>query len=179
MTANWEQFNRELDAFFQKELPEEHVLPFQNKVYGDAADKVLLRSPVLDGMLRFNWQGSVGGPIDTAREGADLSRNGKASADEAKATVKAALRPYGNAFLSNPLPYAEVIEEGKYPPNPVRGTRIRNKLRRDRRRSLANKGLLPAGMEADYEIRSAGGFSKQAPQGMVGVTVLELMNYFE
>ncbi|HZM00988.1 MAG TPA: hypothetical protein VFD43_12130 [Planctomycetota bacterium] len=178
MGAAFDEFNRQLDDFFREQLPA-RVLQFQHNVAGDAIDKVLKRSPVLDGMLRFNWQATVGSPSATPRAGEDRSRDGQATADEAKAALRADLQPYGNAFLSNPLPYAEVIEEGLYPPNPVRGTRIRSATRRGRRRSLANKGLLPADQEADYEIRSAGGFSKQAPVGMVGVTALELMDYFE
>jgi len=174
--SNFDAFDREVDKFFEEQLPE-RCLEFQLKVAGDATDGVMELTPVLDGLLRFNWQGSVGAPIETVRQGSDLA--GDSTAAECKATLKAQLTPFANAFLSNPTPYAPVIEDGGYPSPVKRGTRVRNKLRRSRRRSLAKKGLLPPDQEADYEIRSAGGFSKQAPQGMVGVTVLALQDYFE
>lgn len=51
-------------------------------------------------------------------------------------------------FIQNNLPYASVIEFGSYP-NPVKyGTHIGGGV---------------------YEIRSSGGFSKQAPQGVYGL----------
>lgn len=184
MNGNFDEFNRQLEGLIEKQLPE-RALKFQLKVAGDAIDGVIKRTPVLDGLLRFNWQASVYGPIDTVRDGSDAEGEGQATRAEAKATLKAQLHPYGTAYLSNPTPYASVIEDGGYPSPVKRGTRIRNARRRQRRRGLldrsaeAREAFLLAGETADYEIRSAGGFSKRAPQGMVGVTVLELQDYFE
>jgi len=182
VNGNFDEVNRQLEGLIEKELPE-RALKFQLKVAGDAIDKVMKITPVLDGLLRFNWQASVYGPIDEVRAGSDLQ--GDATAEECKATLKAQLHPYGTAYLSNPTPYAEVIEHGGYPKTVKRGTRIRSAERRQKRRGLLNRSaeareaFLLAGETADYEIRSAGGFSKRAPQGMVGVTVLELQHYFE
>ena len=186
MGGNFDEFDRRLDEYVKTELPE-RVLEFQQKVAGDAIDKVVTRTPVLDGTLRFNWQATVGGGVGLVAErpGADNSSKGSATREEMKGFLRANLKPYDSAFLANPMPYAEVIEEGKCPSPVKRGTRIRNARRRQRRRGLLNRSadartaFLLAGETADYEIRSAGGFSKQSPAGMVGVTVLDLMNYFE
>lgn len=53
----------------------------------------------------------------------------------------------------NVTPYAVIVEVGGYPPDPQRGS----------------KNYETGG----YEIRTAGGFSKQAPAGMVRVTINE------
>ena len=58
--------------------------------------------------------------------------------------------------LTNNLPYSEVIEFGEYP-NPVKkGTKI------------SKTGV----KHAVFEVRSKGGFSKLAPQGVVRVNAL-------
>lgn len=54
-------------------------------------------------------------------------------------------------YISNNLPYITMLEYGGYPDPVKKGT--------------YNKKT------GQYEVRSANGFSKQAPNGMVGVTV--------
>ena len=63
------------------------------------------------------------------------------------------LNPMGETlYFYNNLPYAEVVEYGNYPDPVEKGTY--NKRREK------------------YEIRSAGGFSKLAPEGMVRLNTM-------
>ena len=63
------------------------------------------------------------------------------------------LDPMGETlYFYNNLPYAEVVEYGDYPDPVEKGTY--NKQRKK------------------YEIRSAGGFSKLAPEGMVRLNTM-------
>ena len=56
--------------------------------------------------------------------------------------------PGGVVYFANSLPYARVVEHGEYPNPPKKG-----------------KG------------KTAGGFSKRAPQGMVRITAIEFNDY--
>ena len=62
-------------------------------------------------------------------------------------------------YLANNHPYASVVEYGGYPSSPKRGTL-------DKRTGT-------------YQIRSSGGFSKQAPRGMVRTTLAKRKRFLE
>ena len=56
-------------------------------------------------------------------------------------------------YLTNSLPYAAALEYGLFPDPPVRGSKKTG--------------------ETEYTVHVAGGYSMQAPQGMVRITVAE------
>ena len=102
------------------------------------------------GRARGNWNISVGKPdltvTDKREPRHNLSNMPKAKGDE-------------TIYISNNLPYIKTLEYGGYPPEPKRGSHTR-------------KGIKPP----RWEIFSKGGFSKQAPNGMIAVTVANKEN---
>lgn len=100
------------------------------------------RTPVDTGRARGNWQVSAGSPRTRV-----LRRTLRGPMPE-----NAMPEPSGDEpmYIANNLPYISVLEFGGYPDPVKRGTRT-------------GRGR--------YERRSERGFSRQAPQGMVGVTL--------
>jgi hypothetical protein len=114
--------------------------------------RVIIKTPVDTGAARYNWMTSIGGNGDNPPvepEGRDKSGN------KALGRVALAMKTYDGesiAWLSNGLPYARVLEYGLYPNPPLRGSWVKGK---------------------GWVVKSVGGYSRQAPQGMVRVTALE------
>lgn len=114
--------------------------------------RVIMKTPVDTGAARYNWMTSLGGDGNSPEvDASGRDRNGT----RAIGRVVLAMNHYdgaGMAWLSNGLPYARVLEYGLYPNPPARGSWVKGK---------------------GWVIKSEGGFSRQAPQGMVRVTALE------
>lgn len=92
------------------------------------------------GLLKANWILTEGAPSDKQVEARQPKRT--------RSSLKFPKRAFGRVFyLTNNLPYVNVVEFGGYPQEVVRGTW--NKVKRK------------------WQIRSAKGFSRQAPKGMV------------
>jgi hypothetical protein len=111
-------------------------------------NSIVLASPVDTGRFRGNWQVSLTVPILTEVDRLDPT------GAEAMAQIDSVLKPEaGRSYLTNNLPYAEVIEFGGYPDPVLRGTWVKGK---------------------GYVIKSIGGYSKQAPAGMVRVNMTRI-----
>lgn len=118
---------------------------------------VILGSPVDTGRFRGNWQTSVGAPAEGALEAVDPSGSA------AIANVIANMGGAGSqTWMTNNLPYSEVLEFGEYPDPPKRGTWVK----------AAGKGKRR--VAGHFEIRSIGGYSKQAPAGMVRLNMARI-----
>ncbi len=118
---------------------------------------VILGSPVDTGLFRGNWQTSVEQPVS-----GKVNRIDK-SGSEAIAEVIANMGGAGSkTWLTNNLPYSEVLEFGEYPDPPKRGTWVK----------AAGKGKRR--VPGHFEIRSVGGYSKQAPAGMVRINMARI-----
>lgn len=128
----------------------------------EALRRIVQRTPVDTGLARGNWQLTAEVPATGIVPSTDRSGQATLASGAAAAT---ALRPFGVSWITNNLPYVRVLEFGLYPNPPKRGSRIRQKGRRRKNVRAGGSG---------YEIRSAGGFSRQAPQGMVQVTAAEI-----
>lgn len=136
---------------------------FFRRVAIDACSRVIMKTPVDTGRARANWVISIdtpasgGGTADGSGETKSVTQNGvgqSGAKDRAIADITAAGALSGHVlWLTNTVPYGRVLEYGTYPYPPARGTWVKGK---------------------GYEIRSKGGYSKQAPAGMVRVTVLEV-----
>lgn len=111
---------------------------------------IITESPVDTGRFRANWMVSNGQSSTATTTEVDTSPGGEETKNKVEQYITGMKDVY--AFtLANNLPYAHVIEYGGYP-DPVKlGTWDKKKQA--------------------YEIRSAGGFSKQAPQGVVRVNI--------
>lgn len=109
---------------------------------------IIQSSPVDTGQFRMNWQASNSAPAGGVVGGYDKS--GSMAIGNMTKFIESSAS--ANEFtLANNLPYAAVIEYGGYP-NPVK------------------LGSWNKSKQA-YEIKSQGGYSKQAPQGVVRVNV--------
>jgi hypothetical protein len=109
---------------------------------------IILSTPVDTGRARGNWQTTIGAPASGTVEGADPS---------GAAAIGAVFANQGGAgkitWLANNLPYIQVLEYGLYPNPPKLGTRVKG---------------------GGYQILSVGGYSRQAPAGMVRVNMARI-----
>lgn len=119
-------------------------------------EKVIDRTPIhfetlpTSGNTKFNWTCTINTISTRVLKGVDQT------GDATKARMMKVLeRATGDdtIYFSNSVSWIFQIEDGLYPKNPVLGSW----------NPQTNK----------YEIRSSGGFSKLAPQGMVKVTLAE------
>ena len=115
--------------------------------------RVVLRSPVDTGRFRANWNVSYN-VVDRS-----ISANTDPSGSAKSTAVQSAVLsfPVGGIFyLTNSLPYAGVLEYGGYPNPPLYGSKKRG--------------------EDGPTIHVINGYSMQAPNGMVRVTVQEFQD---
>lgn len=151
MASNVEQFNRDLLAESESMVQEELVL-FHKFVTLNLLRRVVLKTPVDTGRARGNWQVSIGVPSSGTNGSVDKSGQGTiAQGQQAVST----LLPFTQVFISNNVEYIEVLEYGKFvPPNPGPS--------KDTRKGRTGEVLVE------------GGFSTQAPKGMLRVSIEEL-----
>lgn len=117
----------------------------------DLFTRVILKTPVDTGAARNSWGVSTGA---TAEPPAPNLGGGIGAM-----TVAVAAAPVGGTiWLSNGLPYIRVLEYGLYPNPPKRGSWVKGSK----------------GSPGHWEIKSVNGYSKQAPQGMVRVSIEEV-----
>jgi hypothetical protein len=108
---------------------------------------VVVLTPVDTGRARSNWSISRGeSPSAFVR----FARGSPLDATRA-ASELTRLGVYQTVWITNPLPYIRVLEYGGYPQEPVRGSWDRK--------------------TKTWVIKSVGGYSRQAPRGMVRITV--------
>lgn len=116
----------------------------------DLFTRVILKTPVDTGAARNSWGVSVGSVSPPAP-----SQGGGIGAMTAAVSVA----PVGGIiWLSNGLPYIRVLEYGLYPDPPKRGSWVKGRR----------------GQKGHWEIKSVAGYSKQAPQGMVRLSIAEV-----
>lgn len=114
---------------------------------------VVLRTPVDTGRARASWGVSIGQKRTPVPPPGDYPRAQEEAMAKAE-VVLAGLRPLQTVWVGSSLEYIPHLEFGLYPNPPSRGT-WNPRLKR-------------------FEIRSRGGFSKQAPRGMARVTFAEI-----
>jgi hypothetical protein len=119
------------------------------QVCAGLSGSIIEKTPVLHGRARGNWIATIGSASKNTLKKTD-KRGGNTAAKAQRTALKAPGRVF---YFINNLPYIIPLEYGGYPQPVKRGT-----WRKD-------KGM--------YEVRSSGGYSTQAPRGMVGLSVLE------
>lgn len=145
------KFFIDLQKFNVETLEDANIV--RRKVVLEVSTRVIMRTPVDTGHARGGWQTTVGNPPSSDNDRID--KGGSAAISEAVNAVSSS-KISDTVFLSNLVPYIVALEEGDYPDPPKKGTYI------PKRRGG------PA-----WEIRSVGGFSKQAPRGMLAVSLSE------
>jgi len=125
----------------------------------DFSRALVMRTPVDTGRLRANWQFGTA-QIPTGEIDATDPASGLGGPTEDRLIAAAKTAQAGTIhYIVNNLPYASVIEYGQYP-NPPKGGGRKDKT----------------GAKVTL---SAGGYSTQAPQGMVRITVIEYKQFLE
>lgn len=105
---------------------------------------IVKKTPVDTGRARANWNISVGN-ADTSITDKKMKNGLKYSENDIS------INGDDTIFISNNLPYIETLEYGGYPKSPKKGSWDK--------------------VKKQWIIKSENGFSKQAPEGMVGVTL--------
>lgn len=175
--TNIAEFQKQLGDFASKLLPPQ-VLALQKKLVFEIHRRVVMRTPVDSGHARRNWQVTVGAP-------AVGEVTGQAPPPLA---ALAGLQPFGVAFITNNVPYIEVIENGGWIPadpenspeaNKARAARRRAAVRKQARARVAQARGLSSARKGDAGIPLVkGGYSLQAPRGVLGVTLDEMRSIF-
>ena len=112
----------------------------RKKVALEILTRVVLKTPVDTGRARGNWQV---GESAIGQQTSTLDPGGTAAIEAGGALINATPPEQTSIFITNSLPYIEVLENGGYP-NP-----------------------------AKTGDKTVGGYSRQAPQGMVRTTLVE------
>lgn len=114
---------------------------------------VVTRTPVRNGRARGGWIPSIGSVNITAKGGID--KDGATTISRANSLAAKAL---GNVYvLANNLDYIGVLEYGGYPDPPKKGSWDKK--------------------SGKWVRLSEGGYSRQAPHGMVRISVQELKQF--
>lgn len=120
----------------------------QKDIVIDALQGVVLQSPVDTGAYRASHRVSIN-QADQSFNKADRDKSGSSTISKGTSALSR-LVPYSVVYIQTNAPYAAAIEFGQYP-NPVKQGSYDKKAKK-------------------YMIKSAGGFSQQAPQGVYGLT---------
>lgn len=127
---------------------EKAYIKFHRAVHLEALRRIIKRTPSDTGRLRGNWQTTVGAPASgTVPKDVNAISQGLA--------VLSQLGLFETTWITNNLDYASYIENGQFvPPDPGPS--------KDPRKGRKGRVLVK------------GGYSVQAPQGMVAITLDEL-----
>lgn len=104
---NLKQFNARVRSITRR-LPREQQVLFQKKIVFEALRRVVMKTPVLTGRARGNWQTTIntrpGNDLDVKSGDRDPIREGMAALGR--------LRPGQIVYLTNNVPYIIFLEEG-------------------------------------------------------------------
>lgn len=115
---------------------------------------IVEKTPVDTGRARGNWQITIG--QDSTKVLDRKCKNGENITEESQKVNE--VNGDETIYISNNLPYISKLEYGGYVSPVKKGTWKKGK---------------------GYEVRSANGFSKQAPQGMVGLTLANMERFIK
>jgi len=102
-----EQWEQAIESFRRKLVTE--PLKVAQETARLAGNEVIDNTPVLTGHLRFGWQGSIGSPVMTEREGTDKS--GETVKAEMLNSIKK-IAPGTIFYFTNPVSYGVYVEHG-------------------------------------------------------------------
>lgn len=168
--ANVDRFNAVIRRAV-KVLPE-NVGTLHRRAFALGVEETENRTPVDRGFLRGNWHASLSAPVTTF----DASRSG--SQVEQNLAVASRIPPFSVSYLTNTAPYARKVEEGGFVPPDPKSDSEANAARADRRTARQRaRAEDVAGDPGAPLVR--GGYSLQAPQGMLGVSFGVVLAFVE
>ena len=138
------------------------ALEYFKKIAMELYKGVTQKTPVDTGHLRGNWQVFANSP-KTNTVSRKIKVNGLPEAKTINSLTASKFTGLQKIFIANNLPYASVIEEGKYPSSPKKGSYLKA--------GQTKHGATGAG----WFKFSMGGYSKQAPNGMARITIKEIL----
>lgn len=156
-------FGQQMKAISKKY--ETRMLQLHKKVSLDLFKKVILKTPVDTGRARGNWMFGIN-TIPT-----DVSDDAKGN--ESLRNVITGLKGVklgDTTVLANSVEYIGFLEYGGYPNPPKKGSWIKGTGKKSKR-----TGKYLKGGAGKWVIKSDGGYSKQAPQGMVRISIEEYL----
>lgn len=157
MATNADLFNQEVKAVVRDMTGPQLVL-FHKKIALEGLRRIVLKTPVDTGRARGNWQVGIN-TVNSDQLPVSKDKSGSASITKGVNTVVSGTKPFCNIRIFNNLPYITKLEYGQFiPPNPG--------PTRDPRPERF--GL----------VWVENGYSIQAPNGMVDVTIGELRSMF-
>lgn len=106
---NLNSFNREVKAFGEEVMPEEH-LALQKKIALDLLRRIVFRTPVDTGRARGNWQVNLGRALEQSL--AQVDKNGVVSLAQGASVISSATLPYGLITIFNNVNYITFLEGG-------------------------------------------------------------------
>lgn len=144
------------------ETSERAIIGIRSKVSDSIIDKdpVDTTSPGDGGQSKASWTPTTGSPGQSDHSARD--KDGSETKNKAHQVAKTNID--GDFYLTSTCPYIRVLEYGEFPNPPKKGTYLKGGQTKD--------GVSGPG----YNIFSQGGFSPQAPQGMVRITVADFQN---
>jgi len=158
------QFIMDIDSFADKTI--NTINDVRVAMAYDLFSRVVDRTPIWftfekhSGTAKYNWTCTLNAPSTIVLKGTD--KKGTLT----KARMKKVLdRTQGDdtIYFANNVPYIFHLEDGLYPKN----------VPNDGKHGSYNK------QTHKYEVRSIGGFSTQAPQGMVKLTLAEYPHIYK
>ena len=108
MEAELQKFNKELNDFTKKLVPEK-VLTLQKKMVLEALKRLVNKTPVDTGRARGNWQVTISKPTKVQLETTD--KEGQDTITKGLAAI-GGLKPYMVVWITNNLDYIEFLEDG-------------------------------------------------------------------
>jgi len=88
-------------------LAEDQSLLLQRGVLLSFVRRVATRTPVKTGLAAGNWQSTTDSPAETV-----IERFGAAAAIEEAENVAAGLKPFQDAYVSDPVDYMQYLNQG-------------------------------------------------------------------
>lgn len=148
------QFERDLSRFL-RDVDDKHAVTIVRRISIEVLARVIRKTPVDIGEARGQWQLGVGGENKSTAPaskgvGEPLARGRRALAG---------LRPFVAVFISNGAAHIMILENGGFVPADPGPSK-------DKRRGRKGRVLVQ------------GGYSVQAPAGMIAVTLAEVRAMF-
>jgi hypothetical protein len=147
------------------EVPKELMADVRRVYALDIFNNVVARTPVDTGAARQNWLVTLNRETFETDPSKHKGQHGLATGQKVIDQAKGD----DTIFIQNNIPYINMLEYGGWPKVPAKMERTKKLGLPKRSRSFTDTGLS----------KTVNGFSRQAPNGMVGVTLAKAASFFE
>lgn len=152
------EFNKALSDWALTAI-DDHVEQVTQWLAFETLKRSVKRTPVDTGRARGGWHVTIGMPSSSSPSGKDPAGGNTVNAGHAKILTS---KPFQVIWISNNVEYIRILEEGGFVPSDPGPSKTGGSASKAGRKARKGKTLVK------------GGFSVQAPEGMLGVTLHEL-----